>query len=258
MAMDALSRGINVVLEKPPAITPYQFGKLLQAQKDSTAKICTCFQNRYNSTTLFAKDLIEKEQYGKLLGASGIVTWDRGGKYYTDSGWRGKYATEGGSVLINQALHTLDLLSFFLGKPTFVRSVIANMSHSEIETEDTVCAEIGYSGKKAVFYSTISNCASPDAQTTLFFEEASVEIRAHDCVIRQKNMPARIQADCAPNPGKECWGSSHAIIINKFYESLTGGENPCTLDSCKDTMNLLYAIYDQDLSKGEKRVLNEI
>ena len=61
-----------------------------------------------------------------MLGARGLVTWNRPAPYYTQSEWRGKLATEGGGVLINQAVHTLDLLSDLLGKPDWIDASLSN------------------------------------------------------------------------------------------------------------------------------------
>lgn len=253
MASAALRRGINTVLEKPPAMSYDEFRRLCRAEEESSASLCVCFQNRFNLTTEYVKDILDSKKYGELTGAVGTVTWNRQGEYYTESGWRGRYATEGGSVLINQALHTLDLLNFFMGRPTGVSSVCTNLSHSEIETEDTVCAKISYGGKSAVFYATVSAARSPDAQIRLFFEHAQIDLTAHECIIRPLGGKAEIISADEASVGKECWGSSHARLIGRFYSGLESGENPCPLSSCRDTMEVLSAIYGGGLKAAQRK-----
>lgn len=246
MAEAALARGINVVLEKPPVMNMKEFQSLSEAEKSGNVQLCVCFQNRFNATTVHAKKLIDSGKYGALLGARGIVTWNRRGAYYTESGWRGRYDTEGGSVLINQALHTLDLLGGFLGEPTDVRAVCANLSHSEIETEDTVCAEIDYGGKNAVFYSTVSACKSPCAEIMLFCERANINLSFRECAVYPEDEKPEIFSVSDITLGKSCWGSSHSELIGKFYSSLdkSGNEqNPCPLESCRGTMDAMCRIY---------------
>lgn len=255
MAKVALGRGINTVLEKPPVMNESELLKLIRAKSASSASLCVCFQNRFNETTKYTKDVIDSGRYGKLIGARGIVTWSRRGGYYTESGWRGRYETEGGGVLINQALHTLDLLGRFLGKPSAVSSVCTNMSHGEIETEDTVCAEIEYSDKSAVFYSTISACKSPDAEITLFLENADISVSFSECIVRPKGASPVIFDVSERVTGKNCWGSSHSKLIGSFYRSLDGGENPCPLESCIDTMRVLNAVYSGGLKQSERKEL---
>ena len=104
MTQYALERGINVFMEKPPAITLAQLDQLKQAVYASKAKLGLCYQNRYNPSYRAAKEFIASGAAGKVLGARGLVTWNRPAPYYTQSEWRGKLATEGGGVLINQAV----------------------------------------------------------------------------------------------------------------------------------------------------------
>ncbi|MFQ9797584.1 MAG: Gfo/Idh/MocA family protein [Clostridia bacterium] len=79
-----------------------------------------CFQNRYNYTSQHVKSLLDSGSLGKVLGAKALVTWGRDAKYYGQAQWRGTWQYEGGGVLINQAIHTLDLLQWFLGLPVSV------------------------------------------------------------------------------------------------------------------------------------------
>ena len=142
-------------MEKPPAITLAQLDQLKQAVYASKAKLGLCYQNRYNPSYRAAKEFIASGAAGKVLGARGLVTWNRPAPYYTQSEWRGKLATEGGGVLINQAVHTLDLLSDLLGKPDWIDASLSN-HHLKglIEVEDTLEAYIRFGEKVACFYAT--------------------------------------------------------------------------------------------------------
>lgn len=87
-------------------------------------------QNRYNYTSQHVKSLLDSGSLGKVLGAKALVTWGRDAKYYGQAQWRGTWQYEGGGVLINQAIHTLDLLQWFLGLPV---SVAAQMSCYQLQ-----------------------------------------------------------------------------------------------------------------------------
>ena len=115
MAEYALAQGIHVFMEKPPVISLEQLHSLENAVKNSDARLGLCYQNRYNPSVREARNILASGRAGKILGARGIVTWHRDSAYYTDSTWRGRLATEGGGALINQAVHTLDLLQYLLG-----------------------------------------------------------------------------------------------------------------------------------------------
>ena len=253
MAKYALLSGRDVVLEKPPAMTLSEFEDLKSRADAAKSRITVCFQNRFNATTDLAFEIIRDKRYGELVGAKGIVTWNREGGYYTHSDWRGKLKTEGGGVLINQSIHTLDLLNCFLGNPTSVSALVSNMTHGdELEVEDTVCAQIGYGDRRATFFSTTSAAASPAAEITLFFEKATVTLDSSRLVAKPKVGDIFVfdkKQDTLH--GKACWGDSHTRLIKQFYDGVT----PCPLYSCTYTMKLMNAIYGFGLSKPERITL---
>lgn len=166
MAIYSLERNINVFMEKPPAISFDQLEELKKAAAKSDAQLGFCYQNRYNASIRAAKDLIDSGKFGKVLGARAFVTWCRGAAYYTESGWRGSLKTEGGGVLINQSVHTQDLLCFLLGDPTAVDATMTNHHLKDvIEVEDTLESYIDFNGVHASFYATTSYCADVRCRT---------------------------------------------------------------------------------------------
>ena len=84
--------------------------RMVEAAKKNGKYLGICFQNRYNESSKKIRSLLDSGEMGRVLGGSAVVTWDRGESYYGKAEWRGKWATEGGAVLINQAIHTFDLL----------------------------------------------------------------------------------------------------------------------------------------------------
>lgn len=245
-AIYALEKGMSVVLEKPPAMNESEFLKLKNAAKGK--KLCVCFQNRFNESTRLALDFIKSGEYGSLIGCRGIVTWNREGGYYSDSLWRGKKKYEGGGVLINQALHTLDLLNVFSGEPVGIKSVCHNLTHPDIDVEDNVVAVIDYKGdRRAVFYATTSSAASPSAEIMLMFENGTVTVDSNTILFkRNKGEKKFVDLSVDGGVGKSVWGSSHTRLISSFYSYVQGdGDNPCSLESCENTMKLLNIIYKE-------------
>ena len=103
------------------------------------------FPKPYNPCTQAVKQLLLSGKAGSVLGVRGFVTWSRGKDYYRNSGWRGSLAREGGGVLINQSVHTLDLMTYFAGKPEEVEASMQNHHlKGVIEVEDTMEAYIRY------------------------------------------------------------------------------------------------------------------
>jgi len=241
MTVEALSRGIYVFSEKPMCINTEQMEAMLRAERESTASAAVCFQNRFCPAILKAKEIVAED--GGAITGYGSLFWERDEKYYTESGWRGFYATEGGGVMINQAIHTLDLLCEFLGKPTTVRAT-TNNRHLKgiIEVEDTCEGIIGFdTGKVANFYATTSFHGA--ASTTLFLvtKNHTVEMRGYDLFVDGELVDTNDHKNFV---GKACYGNGHLPLIRRFYEAIDeGAEMPVTLESAKHAVKLLLAAY---------------
>lgn len=237
----ALGKNLRVFLEKPPAMTQAEFEALISLPEND--KITVCFQNRFNSTTELAQSLIASGEYGALKGVMAVTSWCRTADYYLKSDWRGNLKTEGGGVLINQSIHALDMLTFLLGKPISFNSVMANLDHPETEVEDTVSAAINFKGVRATFFATNCNAKSPSTEYTLYFENATVKYDCKRLVVNQNGKDTELISVADSDSGKQCWGDSHSLLIKKFYNGIESGENPCTVDSCTNTMTLMFDMY---------------
>ena len=250
MTCEALARGINVFLEKPVATSEDQIRRMLEAEKKSTAKITVCFQNRFNSVTVAARDLTA--EHGGIVAARGMVTWKRTEPYYTESGWRGSYATEGGGVMINQAIHCLDLLIGTCGIPTEVIGTTANHHlHDVIEVEDSCEMRIRFdTGATALFYA--STAFPLDAPNMLEFfcrDGARVTITGDDLYLNGEPVKeaAAFKNENYLTPGKQCWGNGHKKLISLFYDALKDGkEMPVSLRSAADAVLVLLSAYRSD------------
>lgn len=251
MAVAALKKGIHVFMEKPPAITREQFAELKAASEESKARLGICFQNRYNATTKKVDELLASEEVGSVLGARAFVTWNRQKAYYTESGWRGSLATEGGGALINQSVHTLDLLVRWLKQPVETEATMSN-HHLKgiIEVEDALEAFIRFQtdGKDtlACFYATTAYMQDCPVIIELACEHAT--IRLEDTQVSCKYQDGRQDVySCvkANIPGKSYWGAGHADCIADFYDCVeTGREYGNDLPHIEHTLHAMMDIYE--------------
>lgn len=162
MAKAFLEHGKAVFCEKPSAVSTEQFEGLVFSDRAHPGKLGFCFQNRYNETTRLMDRLVAEGRIGAVLGARGFVTWRRDADYYAAGPWRGRPETAGGGALINQSIHTLDLLLRYCGEPDLVKSTVATHHLPELAVEDTVEAWMSFpDGKRACFYA--SNGYAKDA-----------------------------------------------------------------------------------------------
>jgi UDP-N-acetyl-2-amino-2-deoxyglucuronate dehydrogenase len=146
----AAKRGLHVLTEKPIDISTQRVDELIAAAEASGVKLGVMFQDRCKPDIRRMKQWIDDGFLGKVLLADARVKWYRPPQYYGDSKWRGTFALDGGGALINQAVHTVDLLLWMLGDVAKVQASTANLLH-QIEAEDTALALLKFkSGASAV------------------------------------------------------------------------------------------------------------
>lgn len=226
MATEALGQNVSVFMEKPPAVTEEQFARLERAAAESGARLGICFQNRYNESTRKVDELLREGILGRIRGARAFVTWSREAPYYSGSGWRGAWATEGGGALINQSVHTLDLLLRWLGEPDIVEASMRNHHlKGVIEVEDTVEAFLGFpGGMRACFYATTAYTADVPPLIELECEHGRIRLEGEEVTVKRLDGEENVfSLKRAETPGKTCWGSGHAACIGDFYRCLLQG-----------------------------------
>ncbi len=253
MAVKAAESGIHVFMEKPLAINREQLAQISALEEQ--VRIGVCFQNRYNPNVKYVKDLLDSGRTGRIIGARAFVTWCRNKDYYKNSGWRGKFSTEGGGALINQSIHTLDLVTEFLGSPSFVESHAANHHLKDhIEVEDTLEAYIDFHNCSAVFYATTAYSGNAPVLIELCCEHVTIRMEDMEISCQWKDgRKEHIYFEQPTTLGKDYWGSGHSAIIHDFYECVeTGRHFSVGIPETYTTMDLVFKIYE---SSRENRVV---
>ncbi|MGI5894821.1 MAG: Gfo/Idh/MocA family protein [Candidatus Merdivicinus sp.] len=177
-AVRAMEAGKNVLVEKPVDITPEAAQKIEDARIRTGKKAAVVHQNRNNVCMKPMKDAIDSGRIGKLIMGTFEVKWYRTQEYYDNGGWRGTWEMDGGGSLMNQAVHTVDLMQWLMGDVESVTSVMGICNH-KIETEDMTTSIIRFkNGAVATFVST--TCAYPGICTTLKVYGANGSMEAND------------------------------------------------------------------------------
>ena len=147
----AAERGLHVLVEKPLDITTARADALIAAAERAGVKLGVFFQDRLKPDVVKMKAMVDAGVAGRPILASGRVKWYRPPEYYGGSRWRGTFALDGGGALINQAIHTLDLLLHLWGPIVSVDARAGTQLH-KIEVEDTVVATLQFeNGALGVF-----------------------------------------------------------------------------------------------------------
>ncbi len=217
MVINALRRNIHVLCEKPLCIKEEDVDRILEAEKNSAAQLGVCFQHRFDLSTIWVKRYLQGKE---IVGAHGMLSWHRDKTYYDQAKWRGTRAFEGGGVLVNQAIHTLDLLQYLVGMPQDLVAWCANVSlQNVIEVEDT--ATLVCHGKTD-FSLSATNAAAADfpAEVTVKTKDDVLRLRydgvfVNDTYYDRKNMDTAF--------GKAVYGNGHAALIRDFYDCVGTG-----------------------------------
>jgi predicted dehydrogenase len=145
-AITAMEAGVHVLVEKPMAANLADCDAMLATARRTGTKLGVISQRRLYEPVRRVKEAIESGKIGRpVLGVFQMFSW-RDRSYYQSDSWRGKWATEGGGVLVNQSPHQLDLLQWFMGEVEEVSGYWANLNHPEIEVEDTAVASLRFRG----------------------------------------------------------------------------------------------------------------
>ena len=132
------------------------------------------------------KEIVESGKYGKLIGLKGLVTWFRPKDYYDVKPWRGVMEYAGGGVLINQSIHTLDLMHLLGGEISEIKGTIDNLLDYGIEVEDTAVAHIKFkNGARGLFFATNSNFGNSSVELQVQLEKGKFTIK--DSILTKVN-----------------------------------------------------------------------
>lgn len=218
MVVAALQKNVHVLCEKPLCIKESDIPRILAAEKASRATLGVCHQNRYNPANLFVKEHLQGKQ---IRAAHGTVAWHRDAAYYEAGAWRGKWETEGGGVMINQALHTLDLCQWLLGDPETVTATVSNLSlDGVIEVEDTAAAT--FKGKNPfTFFATNASAVSMPVSVVIRTVGEEIVLLPHSVMI---NGEAVLHEPQNMVMGKACYGNGHIALLADFYRSVQEGK----------------------------------
>ncbi|MDD0858763.1 Gfo/Idh/MocA family oxidoreductase [Arthrobacter alpinus] len=213
-AIAALERGINVISEKPLASTMADGERLAAAAAASTARIGICFQNRYNQAVQAMAQRLASGEFGAVLGGSGTVMWHRSASYYESRPWRGNWVGGGGGLLMNQAIHTLDLLQWMMGGVMQVSGHAATHAlGGAIDVEDTAEIVLTHAnGVRSVFYATLANSVNAPITVDIVAEKATLQLRG-DLVITHNDGRVELIEERRASSGDGTIGASHISCI---------------------------------------------
>ncbi|MGL4913899.1 MAG: Gfo/Idh/MocA family protein, partial [Romboutsia sp.] len=227
--------GVDVLLEKPLCLDTQEALKFKELSESIDTNICICLQNRYNKTVKHLEDIIKSGVYGNLIGLKGIVAWNRSKEYYTVKPWRGQMEFSGGGVMINQSIHTLDLMQLLGGEISSIKGRIDNFLDYDIEVEDTATASIKFkNGAKGIFFATIAHASNSSVELEVILEKGEFTIKDSKLHRNLDGEIIELSEDERLSGSKHYYGASHSILIDNYYN--------CLINNTKDYVHIEDAI----------------
>jgi len=143
-AVAAARAGKHVIIEKPLEVTLERCDQIIAACEENNVKLATIFPSRFHESSRLMKSAVEASKFGKLTMGDAYVKWYRTQEYYDSGAWRGTWELDGGGALMNQAIHSVDLLYWFMGPVKSILAQTATLAHERIEVEDVATAAIQF------------------------------------------------------------------------------------------------------------------
>src|SRR6195952_5017247 len=191
LAVAALDAGKHVVIEKPIDITLAAADRIIAAEQRSGRKVAVISQHRFDKSTEKVLESVRSGSLGTITSAIASHAWWRGQTYYDSGDWRGTWALDGGGAIMNQTVHTINLLVTVMGTPVEVFAYTTCLAHERIEVEDTAVAVVKFaSGALGVIHGTTAAYPGLDASLRIFGSKGSAIISNDELVFLHENIGA--------------------------------------------------------------------
>lgn len=178
--LEVLAAGKHVVIEKPLDVDLSRAQEIEAAANEAARRgvvASVISQHRFDQASVAVADAVAKGRFGRLTSAIASVAWWRGQGYYDSGDWRGTWSMDGGGALMNQGVHTVDLLLWFMGRPVEIHAHTARLAHERIEVEDTAVATVTFeNGGLAVLHATTAAYPGLTVRVQLMGSEGSAVV----------------------------------------------------------------------------------
>jgi UDP-N-acetyl-2-amino-2-deoxyglucuronate dehydrogenase len=259
-ALLAARAGVHVLVEKPLDTAPYQVDAVIEACRKAGVKLGVFFQDRFAPDLVRLKAAIDGGVLGKPLLGSARVKWWRPPEYYSASRWRGRRSLDGGGAVMNQGIHTLDLLLWLWGDIDRVFAKQTAALH-DIEVEDTLVATLQFeNGALATYEATTAAYPGYPRQIELTGSEGTVTIRqdrivAADLRTRHPGLaPSEVVDNASASSPIVSDVSGHKAVIEDFLAAIRNDTEPrCNGPEGRRSVALVDALYRSAHTGAEQK-----
>ena len=250
VAMYAFEKGVHVLTEKPMDIDYESAQRAVDRAKELGIFFGVIFQCRYNNSARLVKDAVTSGRLGRIISARSTLTWTRPDDYYAESDWKGTWDKEGGGVVIDQAIHSIDLVRWIVDSEVeSISCSMANRGHEMVDVEDSAEGLVTFkNGVKYGFYCMNNYGCDEPIEIRLLCERGKVVFGYDDAVITYFDGTVesahKDDGRLSYKGGKDYWGVHHVKQIRQFYDALLGrAELDISGEEALKTHELIMNIY---------------
>lgn len=251
IALYCIEAGINVIIEKPMAMSIADANKIIELAEEKHVKVSACHQNRFNVAVQELRKAVESGRFGKISHGSIHVRWNRNKGYYDQAPWRGTWAQDGGA-LMNQCIHGIDLLRWMMGDEVEeVYGATRQQFHDYLEAEDVGMALVKFKNGAVGTIEGTTNVYPKNLEETLyvFGENGTVKIGGTSTNnIDVWDFADETEAD-SKNKGLEeatsnVYGNGHTSLFADVMDAIENDRKPY-VDAVagRNALEMILAIY---------------
>jgi UDP-N-acetyl-2-amino-2-deoxyglucuronate dehydrogenase len=259
VAIEALRAGKNVIVEKPAEITTAKTDEIIEAQQKAGTIVTVISQHRFDPSTEQTLTAIADGEFGRITSGIASIDWWRGQSYYDSGDWRGTWELDGGGALMNQGVHTVDLLVAALGRPVEVFAYTATLAHERIEVEDVAAGVVRFaSGALGVLHATTAAYPGLSARLQVHGDRGSAVIDNDQLTFFHTTPPGTEPEDKsygstsaretpAPAAGSDPsrLSDAHRLQYLNFLGALDGTEElRVTLETNRQSIGVITGVYE--------------
>jgi UDP-N-acetyl-2-amino-2-deoxyglucuronate dehydrogenase len=257
LAVAVLEAGKHVVVEKPLDVSLAAADRVIDAEKRTGRTVAVISQHRFDPSTEKVLAAVQDGRLGTLTSAIASHAWWRGQSYYDSGDWRGTWALDGGGAIMNQTVHTVDLLCATMGTPVEVFAYTACLAHERIEVEDTAVAVVKFaSGALGMIHGTTAAYPGLEASLRVYGSKGSAVISDDELVFVHETrgeaaeigMPegaAANQVTPEDHVPKESLGRAHRDQLADFVDAVTTGRAPrIGTTQARTALSVILALYE--------------
>ena len=267
IALYCIKHGVNVIIEKPMAMSMADADAIVEAAERQHVKVCACHQNRFNQAIQATRKALDEGRFGKLSHGSIHVRWNRNKAYYDQALWRGTWAQDGG-CLMNQCIHGIDLLRWMMGDEVDeVYGVIRQQFHHYLEAEDVGMAVVKFKNGAMGTIEGTTNVYPQNLEETLFLfgETGTVKIGGTST----NNIDVWTFADQRPEDARlkelqeatsNVYGNGHTAVYADMIDAIEQDRAPyIDARAGRRALEMILAIYQSSATgKPVKLPLNDV